>query len=142
MPTEETSMKHLVIDRIEVRPTQNKVKKGFVKMQLICRDSKAKSGKTKYRDTMEFTPENKPAPKNRRKDRTITSLNRSSKNSPLKPKKYLISSKTFSGNWFMETGIQGKKSPLKRMSDLLNRPRKLPNGTGIIQILTWGGVIS
>ena len=47
MSTETTpSMKHLVIDRIEVRRTQNKVKAGFVKMQLICRDSTAKSGKT------------------------------------------------------------------------------------------------
>lgn len=46
MSTEVTPMKHLVIERVEVRPSQNKVKEGFVKMQLICRDSTAASGRT------------------------------------------------------------------------------------------------
>lgn len=46
MATETPSMKHLVVSSVAVRPSQNQVKEGFVKMQLICRDSTAESGRT------------------------------------------------------------------------------------------------
>lgn len=40
------ALRHLTIERIEYRNKQTKVKPGFIKMQLICRDAKSETGKT------------------------------------------------------------------------------------------------
>lgn len=40
------AVRQLMIEKIKVRVKQTKVKDGFVKMQLICKDSKSETGRT------------------------------------------------------------------------------------------------